>query len=165
MYDDGALGLFEIIIESFSAAPGKGLPLGNLTSQLFANVYLDELDQFIKMTLRAKHYIRYCDDFVILDNDREILFGYIAKIDEFLRNGLELELHPRKVSAGKFHQGIDFLGFICYPHFRILRTKTKQRMLRKLGEKFDKNAFISYLGLVSHARARGVKLEMIKKII
>lgn len=165
VYDERALKLLAIVIDSFSTAPSKGLPLGNLTSQLFANIYLNDLDQFVKMTLRAKYYIRYCDDFIILDNNKEVLINYITKIDEFLRSDLKLEFHPRKVSVGKFHQGIDFLGFICYPHFQILRTKTKQRMLRKLEERFDKNAFISYLGLVSHARSCGVKLQMIKKII
>lgn len=165
VHDERALNLFRIIIDSFNKETGKGLPLGNLTSQLFANIYMNELDQFVKMTLRAKHYMRYCDDFVILDRDRELLSSYIPKINEFLKDNLKLELHPKKVSIGKYHQGVDFLGFVCFPHHRILRTKTKRRMLRKLGKGFNKDAFISYLGLVKHSRSRGVKLEMIKKII
>lgn len=165
IYDERVLKLLRIIIDSFSSDPGKGLPLGNLTSQLFANIYLNELDQFVKMTLRAKCYVRYCDDFVILDSNKEVLLDYVQKIGAFLRENLKLDLHPRKVSIRKYHQGIDFLGFMCFPHFRILRTKTKRRMLRKLGEHFDKNAFISYLGLVSHCRSRGVKLQMVKEII
>lgn len=163
--DQRALDIFQIIIDSFNRETGKGLPLGNLTSQLFANIYLNELDQFIKMNLRVKHYMRYCDDFVILDRDKELLLSYIGKINNFLNNNLKLELHPNKVSLSKYHQGVDFLGFICFPHFRILCTKTKQRMLRKLEERFNRDSFISYLGLVKHSRSRGLRLEMIKKII
>ncbi len=163
--DPRALNLFQIIIDSFNKETGKGLPLGNLTSQLFANIYLNELDQFIKMTLRAKYYMRYCDDFVILDRDRELLSSYIEKISDFLKASLKMELHPKKVSVGKYHRGVDFLGFVCFPHHRILRTKTKRRMLRKLGEGFNKDSFISYLGLVTHSRSRGVRWQMLKKII
>lgn len=163
--DQRALNLFRIIIDSFNREKNNGLPLGNLTSQLFANIYLNELDQFIKMTLRARYYIRYCDDFIILDRDRELLLSYIGKISDFLNANLKLELHPKKVFIRKYHQGVDFLGFVCFPHHRILRTKTKRRMLRKLEEQFNKNSFISYLGLVKHSRSRGVRLQMIKKII
>lgn len=163
--DFRALNLLHIIIDSFHKETGKGLPLGNLTSQLFANVYLNELDQFIKMTLRAKYYIRYCDDFVILDRDRELLGSYIEKIGDFLAGNLTMQLHPRKVSVKKYHQGVDFLGFLCFPHYRILRTKTKLRMFRKLEGNRDKNSFISYLGLVKHSRSRGVRFDMIQKII
>ncbi len=116
------------------------------------------------MTLRAKYYMRYCDDFVILDRDRELLSSYIEKISDFLNASLKMELHPKKVSVGKYHRGVDFLGFVCFPHHRILRTKTKRRMLRKLGEGFNKDSFISYLGLVKHSRSRGVRWEMVKKI-
>ncbi len=163
--DPRALSLFQIIIDSFSKEAGKGLPLGNLTSQLFANIYMNELDQFVKTILRAKYYMRYCDDFVILDRDKELLSSYIEKISDFLNANLKLELHPKKVSIRKYHQGVDFLGFVCFPHHRILRTKTKRRMLQKLDNGFNKDSFISYLGLVKHSRSRGVRLEMIKKII
>lgn len=152
------------IIDSFCMQKGRGLPLGNLTSQLFANVYLNELDQFIKNVLRAKYYIRYCDDFIILDRTKERLSDYIGEIDVFLRNKLKLQLHPKKVFIKKYHQGIDFLGFICFPHFRLLRTNTKKRMLRKLTE-YNPASFNSYLGLVKHCRSRGLRMEMIKKIV
>lgn len=77
----------------------QGLPLGNLTSQLFANIYLNEPDQFIKMTLRAKYYMRYCDDFVILDRDRELLSSYIGKVGEFLN--ADLKIAHRAMGNGK----------------------------------------------------------------
>lgn len=165
IHDKRAIDLLGMVIDSFEKEPGKGLPLGNLTSQLFSNIYLNELDQFIKMTLRTKYYVRYCDDFVVLDRDKDLLASYIDKISYFLKTNLKLELHPKKVSIKKYHQGADFLGFVCFPYHRILRTKTKRRMFRKLEEEFNKDSFISYLGLVKHSRSRGVRWEMIKKIV
>ena len=163
--DPRVLNLLHIIIDSFHKETGKGLPLGNLTSQLFANIYLNELDQFIKMNLRAKYYKRYCDDFIILDRDRELLLSYIGEISDFLSINLNMELHPKKVSVKKYHQGVDFLGFVCFPYHRILRTKTKLRMFRKLEGNFSKDSFTSYLGLVKHSRSRGVRFDMVRKII
>ncbi|MDO8564552.1 MAG: reverse transcriptase/maturase family protein [bacterium] len=141
--------LIRIIIGSFETAPGKGLPLGNVTSQLFANVYLNELDQFVKHQLKAKYYIRYCDDFVILDASRERLEAHIATLRDFLSNTLLLLLHPRKVEIRKITSGVDFLGYVSLPHYRVLRTKTKRRMLRLANER----NLSSYLGLCKHANA------------
>ena len=87
----------------------KGMPLGNLTSQFFANVYLNELDQFVKHKLKAKYYIRYVDDFVILHNDRLILEQYRIKINEFLKAELKLELHPDKSKILLLERGVGFL--------------------------------------------------------
>ena len=75
---------------------GRGIPLGNLTSQFFANVFLNELDHFVKQKLNAKYYIRYVDDFVILHESPEVLREYMKEIDSFLRDNLDLELHPDK---------------------------------------------------------------------
>lgn len=163
--DKQTLHLLWRIIDSFCMQKGKGLPLGNLTSQLFANIYLNELDQFAKNVLRAKYYIRYCDDFLILDRNKERLNNHIGKIDIFLRDTLKLQLHPKKVFMRKYHQGIDFLGLVCFPHFKLLRTNTKKRMLRKLAKNYTPAAFNSYLGLVKHCRSRGIKMEIIKKIV
>lgn len=141
----------------------KGLPIGNLTSQLFANIYLNEFDQFVKHRLKIKNYVRYTDDFVIVSYDKSFLENLIEPIRKFLRDTLALELHPRKVTIRKLHWGIDFLGYIVLPHHRLLRTKTKQRILRKLRKRVSeyKNGIItkqtleqslrSYLGVLSHA--------------
>ncbi len=135
----------------------KGLPIGNLTSQLFANIYLNELDKFIKHKLRIKYYLRYCDDFVIISNCSDILQNIRIQIQDFLLNKLKLRLHPNKISIKKLKQGIDFLGYAILPHYRILRTKTKRRMLKRVNLK----NLQSYLGLLSHCN--GYKLIKIIK--
>lgn len=133
----------------------KGIPLGNLTSQLFANIYLNELDQFIKHKLKIKYYLRYSDDFVILGSNKEKLFDLIGPVKYFLNNELRLTLHERKIIIRKLRQGIDFLGYVTLSHYRILRTKTKNRMLRKINLK----NLPSYLGLLKHCD--GYKLQKI----
>ena len=88
--------------------PRKGLPIGNLTSQLFANIYLNELDQFIKQRMKIKDYVRYTDDFVIVAEKSLDLKEIINPIQLFLKNELKLEIHPQKISIKRFHQGVDF---------------------------------------------------------
>ena len=165
IYDRGALRLCATIIQSFNGNTGKGLPLGNVTSQLFANIYLNELDQFIKRKLRVKFYLRYADDFVLLNHDRAELESIIPLLGQFLRNELSLALHPQKVSIKTWHQGIDFLGYVSFPHHAILRTKTKRRMFTRIYAEKSKEAFISYLGLTAHCRSRNVRLEMVRQLI
>ncbi len=164
-YDLSTTWLIRQVVGSFETSPGKGLPLGNVTSQLFSNIYLNELDQFVKHKLKVRHYVRYCDDFVILADNKEYLESLVPKLAEFLREGLKLELHQKKVILRKYGQGIDFLGYVVLPHCRVLRTKTKARMLRKLhqrlvawrGGAITKTSFgqllSSYLGVLSHASA------------
>ncbi len=159
------LALLDILFASFENTKGKGLPLGNVTSQLFANIYLNELDQFIKHELKARHYFRYCDDFVIVHADQTFLETAENRIAQFLQEKLLLHLHPYKVEIRKVRQGIDFLGYVVLPHHIVLRTKTKKRMLRNLwnglqhitsGE-IDKSQLSAtlhaYLGILSHANA------------
>lgn len=166
--DANAMWVLEKIVESFKSEystlfEAKGLPIGNLTSQLFANIYLNEFDQFLKHRWKIKNYIRYTDDFVIVSDDKSFLENLIEPIRELLHNKMVLGLHPRKVVIRKLHWGIDFLGYIVLPHYRLLRTKTKQRILRKLHKRVSeyKNGVItkqtleqslqSYLGVLSHA--------------
>jgi len=175
--DRNVLWLLKKIIKSFSSkycvdSGHKGLPIGNLTSQLFANIYLNELDQFIKHKLRIKNYLRYTDDFVILSEDKIYLENLIKPIHSFLLNKLTLKLHPQKVTIRKFHQGIDFLGYVVLPHYRLLRFKTRKRVFRKLGERVReyKNGTISehtleqslqsYLGVLSHANTYELEQEL-----
>jgi retron-type reverse transcriptase len=166
--DTNAICLLEKIINSFTSQYSnlfyqKGLPIGNLTSQLFANIYLNEFDQFIKHKLKVKHYIRYTDDFVIVAEDKLYLKNLIKPISSFLSEELAIKLHPKKVTIRKFRQGVDFLGYIVLPRHRSLRTKTKNRIIRKLKKRVEeyKNKMISnqtleqslqsYLGVLSHA--------------
>lgn len=156
--DENALWLLEAIIKSFK----KGIPLGNVTSQIFANIYLNELDQFIKRTLKIKYYIRYCDDFVILSDDEYYLRGIISRLDNFLQRHLKLKLHPDKIILKKYHQGMDFLGYVDFPYHKILRIKTKSRIFKKLDLKIDglkqdkvseksfNQTLWSYFGILKH---------------
>ena len=151
--DDDLQKLLEHIIDSFSTVGRMdvGLPLGNLTSQLFVNIYMNEFDQFMKRTVKAEHYIRYADDFVILHEDRECLSNLIPVIVNFLESKLKLSLHPKKLFLTTFASGIDFLGWVHFPQQRILRTATKRRMFTNLINHKDNRAVVnSYQGLLSH---------------
>lgn len=148
--DENVLWLFNEIISSFNTNVEAGLPLGNLTSQLLINVYMNEFDQFIKRKLKVKYYIRYADDFVIFNENKQVLTDLIPKLSEFLNKELKLSLHPKKSYIKTFSSGVDFLGWINFPNHRILRTTTKKRMLRKLRGKQSKETIASYLGLLKH---------------
>lgn len=165
--DEKTIALLRAITESFTAKHPAihqaGIPIGNLTSQLFANIYLNKFDQFIKHILKIKHYIRYTDDFVIVADCCKTLEDLLPSIRAFLREHLRLDLHPRKVTIRKYGQGIDFLGYVLLPHHRVLRTKARRRMTRKLTERIDRckagelppesveQSLQSYLGVLSHA--------------
>jgi len=164
--DKQVLWLISEIISSFHSEiqrererVKRGVPIGNLTSQLFANIYLNELDQFVKHRLKVKFYLRYCDDFVILENDLVELEKLIPEIKYFLYSKLKLELHPNKIIIRKLNQGIDFLGYVVLPHYRVLRTKTKRRMLKKANE----GNMQSYLGLIKHCSSYGLRQKLLSK--
>jgi len=147
--------------------PGKGLPLGNVTSQLFANIYknfnivrifthcheyyLNELDRFIKHTLRIKYYLRYADDFIVLSKTNKEFPSDVNAISRFLGDRLKLTLHPNKILIKKLSWGIDFCGYLVLPHYILPRTKTKRRILKKIGPGSNFQALYSYLGYFSHA--------------
>jgi len=108
--DENIVWLLAKVIDSFHVENGKGLPLGNLTSQLFANIYLNEFDRFIKHKIKAKFYIRYAEDFVILSDDKNWLENQIPLIKEFLWSSLNLEIHPNKMYIKTMSSGVDFFG-------------------------------------------------------
>jgi RNA-directed DNA polymerase len=137
------------IINSFS----QGLPLGNLTSQLFINIYLNELDLFVKHRIKAGKYIRYADDFVIFSRDKNELESLLPKIENFLKTKLDFDMHPDKVFIRTLFSGVDFLGWVHFPRHRVLRTKTKKRMWRNLSSNPSKPVVFSYLGLLKHGNA------------
>lgn len=150
--------LLSKIISSFSVKEGVGLPLGNLTSQILVNIYMNEFDQFMKHKLKAKYYIRYADDFVVLSDDKTHLENLIPQIQEFLWNRLRLELHPNKLYIKTVASGVDFLGWVLFPDHRVLRTVTKKRMFRGIQKKQGKEETVqSYLGMTTHGN--GYKLK------
>lgn len=169
--DPDFISLLEKVIDSFVSEYTldpqipKGMPIGNLTSQLFANIYLDPLDQFLKHKLKVPHYIRYADDFVILSDDKYYLESLIPKIKQFLESDLKLSLHPNKIHIFNYYLGIDFLGYIVFPHFVLPRAKNKKRMFQKIYKEIQKvkqnglgnenvnQTLQSYLGYLSHANA------------
>lgn len=116
----------------FKAEKNRGLPIGNLTSQFFANVYLNELDQYIKRELRIKHYIRYVDDFVILSNDLDKIKSWKDQINAFLQKRLYLTLHPNKDKYNSVYSGIDFIGYIVKPKYALARKRVVQNLKTKL---------------------------------
>jgi hypothetical protein len=111
---------------------GKGMPLGNLTSQFFANVYLNELDYYIKHNLKVKYYIRYVDDFVILHDSKEKLILYKWLINNFLKQRLKLELHPEKSKVIPLHNGVNLLGFRVFYHYKLPRKSNLRKFEKKL---------------------------------
>lgn len=148
--DEDLLNLIGNIINSFSARPclAEGLPLGNLTSQLLVNIYMNEFDQFVKHNLKEKHYIRYADDFVFISEDKLNLENITPVISEFLIKNLKLTLHPNKVFIKSIYSGVDFLGWIHFPRYRVLRTSTKRKMFRNLKGESKEETKSSYVGMM-----------------
>lgn len=174
--DEKVIDLLKEIIHSFETRSGKGIPLGNFTSQLFSNVYMNVFDQYVKRGLRVNHYIRYADDFVILDIDKNKLLKLLPVISNFLNERLFLSVHPNKIYLRKFSQGIDFLGYVIFPYHSVLRTKTKKRILKKvkiLKTNLDKGlitknyfnqSLASYYGLLKHCRGKTIR-KIIENIV
>ncbi|MFC1756750.1 reverse transcriptase domain-containing protein [Patescibacteria group bacterium] len=160
--DKQIIWLLSVIIRSFHATERNvGLPLGNLTSQLFVNIYMNEFDQFMKHKIKAKYYIRYADDFVILSHYKDWLELLLPQIKTFLSEELKLELHPKKVSIETIASGVDFLGWIHFPRYRILRTVTKRRIFRGIQDKNAKPKTVqSYLGLISHGNSKKIQQKI-----
>ena len=131
--DGKTIWLIKQILNNFnSKIRGKGMPLGNLTSQFFANVYLNELDYFIKHKLIIRFYIRYVDDFVILYNSKEQLIKWKEEINSFLIIKLKLELHPDKSKIILLSQGLDFVGFRNFYFYKLLRKKNIRKIENKI---------------------------------
>lgn len=165
--DRELLHLLDSIIGSFAMSEGKGMPLGNLTSQLFANVYLDPLDKFIKHQLKAPHYLRYADDMILLGSDPYELMGYFIEINTFVKALLKLEVHPQKVSLRKLAWGIDFVGYNALPHYNLPRRKTVKRIFKQTTKKAIENpenlesTLASYRGFLSHVNAYKINRNLI----
>lgn len=160
--NENVIWLLEKIIDSFHSEnkPGIGLPLGNLTSQLLVNIYMNEFDHFIKRDLKIACYIRYADDFVIFHESEKYLKNTLPIISSFLENHLKLSLHPDKVFIRTIASGLDFLGWVNFPHHQILRTATKRRVYKNLNEK----SLASYCGLLSHGNTYKLQQKIIERL-
>jgi|ERR1035437_267232 retron-type reverse transcriptase len=131
--------------ETVSVIKRRGLPIGNLTSQLFANIYLNELDHFVKEVLRERWYARYMDDFLIISSDKNRLKEDKDKISEFLEQKLKLKLHPKKLMMKNIKDGVPFIGYRIFKDHALIRGSTLIRMQRKFHkrEKQFKQGFIT----------------------
>lgn len=150
--------------------PGLGLPIGNLTSQLFSNVYLNPFDQFIKRIIRCEHYGRYVDDSAMIDADKEWLLAQVIPIREFLKDELGLQLHMGKLHIRDVRQGVEFLGAFVKPYRDYISNKTLGRMrinLQQLDIRNEKHAeasINSYLGVLSHSASYNIKHSLFDDI-
>lgn len=150
----------------------KGMPLGNLTSQFFANIYLDELDQFVKHKIKAKYYIRYVDDFVILHLSKSQLKIWKDQIDEFSKKELKLELHPQKSRIIPLSKGIDFVGFRNFYYFKLLRKRNIKSMLSKIEQYKDSNiskekileSFQGWRAYAKWANSYNIRKKVVKRM-
>ncbi len=131
--DKRLMWLIKRILENHNTKiKDKGMPLGNLTSQFFANVYLNELDQFVKYKLKAKYYLRYVDDFVILHPSKQQLEYYKAEIAQLLNKELKLSLHPDKCKIFSLYRGVNLLGFRVFYYFTLLRKRNINKLFIRL---------------------------------
>ena len=160
------LRLLREVVNSFPRGRPScnGLPLGNLTSQLLVNIYMNEFDQYVKHQLKAKYYVRYADDFVVLSNDKQHPEQTLRYIEVFLRDRLKLQLHPDKVSIKTFASGVDFLGWVHFPDHSVLRTASKRRMFRRLweqkGQEGGEAMRQSYLGMLKHGNTEKLRQKI-----
>jgi retron-type reverse transcriptase len=156
--DDNINWLLAQLIDNFNTVEriDVGLPLGNLTSQLFVNVYMNEFDQFVKRRLKVKYYLRYADDFVVLHENKAYVQNLIPHISDFLQSKLKLQLHPDKLFIKTLCSGIDFLGWVHFSRHRVPRTSTRRRMMRRLGKNSSKESVASYLGMLKHGNTHKI---------
>ena len=150
----------------FHTPDGCGLPIGNLTSQLFSNVYLNEFDQFMKRTLGARHYGRYVDDSYVISSDRDWLLAIVPEIRRFLQDHLGLELHMGKLHVRDIREGVEFLGAFVKPWRIYVSNKTLARIRKNLRAldmsdvEHVSNSVNSYLGVLSHNATFNLRCDL-----
>jgi hypothetical protein len=164
----------------FHAGKNKGLPIGNLTSQLFANIYLDEFDHFMKRDMKLKYYGRYVDDIVVVHPDQEYLKTVIPAAREYLLANLMLQLHPRKIYLQHYPKGVVFLGAVIKPYRIYIANRTKanfyeavhkyNRLVEEVVPSTElKKQFVcsmnSYLGIVNHYRTAKMREHIIRNVV
>ena len=159
----------------FGTRPNCGLSIGNLTSQLFGNVYLDDFDHFVKRDLGIRYYGRYVDDFVIIHEDKKHLKSIIPRIMEYLADKLNLTIHPKKIYLQHYTKGVKFLGVVIKPHRTYIANRTKgsfyntmekyNRMIEEGVKEEELESFLSsinsFLGMMSHWKTYRLRNKMI----
>lgn len=158
-------GILEQVVHSYHTpgCRGIGIPLGNLTSQLFANIYLHELDMFVKHRLRVRHYIRYMDDIVLLSDSKPQLWEWRDAIGAFLEDRLRVRLHPKKQIVAPIRTGTDYLGYWIFQDRRWVRARNVHRFYGRL-KRMEAGAYprdpmssiMSWMGYAIHADAYGL---------
>jgi len=149
--------LLTTIITSYHDTPGRGIPIGNLTSQIFANIYLHPLDLYLTQTLKVKNYFRYMDDFLVISPDKEYLLALRHQIDTFLTTNLKLTLHPKKNNIFRADRGLDFLGYLIKPHQTTIRKKTLRRYKKRHKKRLKKLKTLKHL-LKNHNQPQQLSL-------
>ena len=161
----------------FFSEKGKGLPIGNLTSQLFGNIYLDELDHFVREKIGVKHYGRYVDDMVFVHKDKEFLKVVVSRIRDYLKIELGLTLHPKKIYLQNFLKGVYFLGVFIKPYRIYIGRKAKHNFYEKIriwNEVVEKQDLVgkikkfiacanSYLGIMKHCKTYNLRKKLLTK--
>lgn len=162
----------------FYSPPDCGLPIGNLTSQVFANFYMHQFDTFVTKELGIKYYGRYVDDFVIVHPDKDYLKSLIPQLSNFLLSTLQLTLHPKKIYLQHYSKGVKFLGTVIKPNRIYIANRTKGNFYNAIEKqnniiqdhkptKEDKAAFLSsmnsYLGIMKHYKSYKLRKKMIFK--
>ena len=162
----------------FHSKPNCGLPIGNLTSQVFANFYMDTFDHFVKHDLKIQYYGRYVDDFIIVHEDKEYLKTLIPKLAEFLQSELQVTIHPKKVYLQHYSKGVKFLGTVILPNRIYIANRTKGNFYNAIEKqnqiardhkptKAEQQAFQSsmnsYLGIMKHYKTYRLRKEIIFK--
>lgn len=156
--DDKTFTVVKEIIDGYVFSEfGKGIPLGNITSRIFANIYLNVLDQYVKKELKCRFYVRYNDDFIIVSESYEELEEIKTKIILFVKEKLFLEIPIEKTSLRKIGWGIDFLGFTILPEAVLLRNKTKNKMYSNI----NLQNFCSYFGILQHCNSYNLKRKIL----
>ena len=147
------------MVFSFRSTPEvyRGIPLGNITSQIFANIFLNTLDQYVKTELKCRFYVRYNDDFVLVSGSDKKLVEIRDKIIIFVKEKLSLEIPLEKTSIRKVEWGIDFLGFTILQNTILLRDKTKNKIYLNINGE-NKN---SYLGMLKHCNSYGLRKKIL----
>jgi hypothetical protein len=162
----------------FSSQSNCGLPIGNLTSQLFANIYLNDFDHFIKRDLHIKYYGRYVDDFLLVHNDKDYLKSVIPILRDYLNKELQIKLHEKKIYLQHYSKGVMYLGAVLKPHRNYIANRTKGNFYRAIikqnkivndhkptqeEQELFTSSMNSYLGILKHYKTYKMRKRMLFK--
>jgi hypothetical protein len=165
----------------FNYPQNTGLPIGNLTSQVFGNVYMNDFDHFVKKEIKIKHYGRYVDDMIFFHHDKGYLENLIPDLSNFLLSNFKLKIHPNKIVLKSIKDGISFLGQVIKPHCKYTGNRTKSNFYLAIQEinkimtvvpEFSwqqlcniRAKLNSYLGCMQHANSYNLRKTMLGKLI